>query len=262
MLLGACDADTIARPAAAPSLLEPATSPTRKLAAAVEEALAHDVPVIGVSLVLDHPRLTGRYRGYPWSAGQRPQRCAIAAPFAPEHASRRRPSPRAAGTWTGAPGGGGARRPSVRGACGGSATRDRAPRSAPGRAARHDSRAAAVAGAPPAASAAEPGDGGRNGARPRAAPLARAVAAARGRHGRPHARSAPGLRPRPAGTFPRALPGAQRRPRARSRRAQRGPAPARTHASSPPTARGAAPTRCSRSWTGNPPPPCCAGPDG
>jgi len=67
VLLGACDADTIARPAAAPSLLEPAASPTRTLAAAVEEALARDVPVVGVSLVLDHPRLTGRYRGYPWS---------------------------------------------------------------------------------------------------------------------------------------------------------------------------------------------------
>ena len=67
-LLGACDADTIASPEPAPSLLEPATSQARKLGAAVEEAVAARVPVIGVSLVLDHPRLTGRYRGYPWSA--------------------------------------------------------------------------------------------------------------------------------------------------------------------------------------------------
>lgn len=66
-LLGACGADTIASPAPATSLLEPATSPTRTLAAAVEEALMAHVPAIGVSLVLDHPRLTGRYRGYPWS---------------------------------------------------------------------------------------------------------------------------------------------------------------------------------------------------
>ena len=67
-LLGACDADTIASPQPAPSLLEPATSPARRLGAAVEEAVAARVPVVGVSLVLDHPRLTGRYRGYPWSA--------------------------------------------------------------------------------------------------------------------------------------------------------------------------------------------------
>ncbi len=67
-LLGACDADTIASPAPATSLLEPATSPTRSLAAAVEDALTPHVPCIGVSVVLDHPRLTGRYRGYPWSS--------------------------------------------------------------------------------------------------------------------------------------------------------------------------------------------------
>ncbi len=67
-LLGACDADTIASPAPATSLLEPASSPTRSLAAAVADALAPHVPCIGVSVVLDHPRLTGRYRGYPWSS--------------------------------------------------------------------------------------------------------------------------------------------------------------------------------------------------
>lgn len=68
VLLAACDADTIAGPAPAPSLLEPATSPTRSLAEAVEEAVSQRAPVAGVSLVLDHPRLTGRYRGYPSSA--------------------------------------------------------------------------------------------------------------------------------------------------------------------------------------------------
>lgn len=67
-LLAACDADTIARPAPAASLLEPAISPSGRLAASVEKAVASVTPVIGVSLVLDHPRLSGRYRGYPWSA--------------------------------------------------------------------------------------------------------------------------------------------------------------------------------------------------
>ena len=66
-LLACCDAETVARPPAAPSLLEPATSPTTRLAGAVEAALGARVPLAGVSLVLDHPRLTGRYRGYPWS---------------------------------------------------------------------------------------------------------------------------------------------------------------------------------------------------
>lgn len=67
-LLAACDADTITLSPPAPSLLEPASSPTVRLAAAIEKALSSRVPVMGVSLVLDHPRLTGRYRGYPWSA--------------------------------------------------------------------------------------------------------------------------------------------------------------------------------------------------
>lgn len=80
-LLGACDAETIASPAVSPSLLEPAASPTRALAAAVEEALAARVPVLGVSLVLDHPRLTGRYRGYPWSSDT--LRNAVQSPLRP-----------------------------------------------------------------------------------------------------------------------------------------------------------------------------------
>ena len=66
-LLGACDADTIASPPPGASLLEPTASPARALAATIEKALGAHVPVIGVSLVLDHPRLTGRYRGYPSS---------------------------------------------------------------------------------------------------------------------------------------------------------------------------------------------------
>lgn len=66
-LLAACSAEAVRAPRPAASLLEPAAWPGRSLAAAVESAVASACPVVGVSLVLDHPRLTGRYRGYPWS---------------------------------------------------------------------------------------------------------------------------------------------------------------------------------------------------
>ena len=59
------------RAATAESLLEPATAAGWALATAVEGALARSVPLVGVSLVLDHPRLEGRLRGYPWSAEAR-----------------------------------------------------------------------------------------------------------------------------------------------------------------------------------------------
>jgi Lactate racemase N-terminal domain len=63
-LVGASDAAT-ARRLTADSLLEPSSSPGWELALAVEQRLTLQVPVLGVSLTLDHPRLTGRYRGYP-----------------------------------------------------------------------------------------------------------------------------------------------------------------------------------------------------
>jgi hypothetical protein len=64
-LLAACDAATLRRVASADSLLEAAGSPTWALALRLEAALAERVALAGVSLVLDLPRLTGRYRGYP-----------------------------------------------------------------------------------------------------------------------------------------------------------------------------------------------------
>ena len=67
-LLGACAAEDIARPRPAPSLLAPSLSPTGVLAGRVAAALARQTAVTGVSIVLDHPRLSGRYRGYPSSA--------------------------------------------------------------------------------------------------------------------------------------------------------------------------------------------------
>ena len=80
-LLGACDADTIASPPPGPSLLEPSASPARALGATIEKAVTAHVPVIGASLVLDHPRLAGRYRGYPSSNDT--VRDATRSPFRP-----------------------------------------------------------------------------------------------------------------------------------------------------------------------------------
>ena len=64
-LLGACGPEP-PRAATAASLLEPATSPGWRLGTGLETMLARRVPLIGVSIVLDHPRLTGRYEGWPW----------------------------------------------------------------------------------------------------------------------------------------------------------------------------------------------------
>ncbi len=64
-LLAACDAATVRRTTPAQSLVQVAGEPVWELALAVERAIASTVPVIGVSLVLDHPRLTGRFRDYP-----------------------------------------------------------------------------------------------------------------------------------------------------------------------------------------------------
>jgi hypothetical protein len=67
-LLGACAAEAISSSPPAPSLLAPSLSPTGRLAGRIEAALARRTAVIGVSIVLDHPRLTGRHRDYPSSS--------------------------------------------------------------------------------------------------------------------------------------------------------------------------------------------------
>ena len=66
-LLSSCGADTIGFEPPASSLLAPSHSPMGELAARIATALGRTTPVIGVSLVLDHPRLTGGHRGYPSS---------------------------------------------------------------------------------------------------------------------------------------------------------------------------------------------------
>ena len=64
-LVGACAPGTV-RTAGAVSLLEVAGASGWGLAGALEAELTRAVPVVGLSLVLDHPRATGLYRGYPW----------------------------------------------------------------------------------------------------------------------------------------------------------------------------------------------------
>ena len=53
----------------AESLVQAAGEPAWGLVLAVERALASKVALTGVSLVLDHPRLTGRFRDYPHEPG-------------------------------------------------------------------------------------------------------------------------------------------------------------------------------------------------
>jgi hypothetical protein len=63
-LLAASGAD-VARAASADSLLEAHSAPGWALAVALERTLARRVPLIGASLTLDLPRLSGALRGFP-----------------------------------------------------------------------------------------------------------------------------------------------------------------------------------------------------
>ena len=67
-LVGAAGANEL-RAAGADSLLETAGSRGWQLGLALERALTARVPVIGASLVLNPPRLTGGFRGYPYEDG-------------------------------------------------------------------------------------------------------------------------------------------------------------------------------------------------
>jgi len=64
-LLSACDAATVRGVAGARSLLQASGAPEWDAALSVETALSARVALTSVSLALDHPRLTGIYRGYP-----------------------------------------------------------------------------------------------------------------------------------------------------------------------------------------------------
>ena len=65
VLIGSCDAATIRGTIGATSLLLASTSLAWKTALAIEQAIAERTPIVGVSLVLDLPRLAGTFRGYP-----------------------------------------------------------------------------------------------------------------------------------------------------------------------------------------------------
>jgi hypothetical protein len=64
-LLGAAGADAL-RAGGAYSLLETAASQGWQLGLTVERTLGRRVPLIGVSLVLNHPEISGALRGYPY----------------------------------------------------------------------------------------------------------------------------------------------------------------------------------------------------
>ena len=64
-LLAACDAATVRGSAGARSLVQASGEPVWHRLLALEAAVASRIPLLGVSLVLDHPRLTGRFRDYP-----------------------------------------------------------------------------------------------------------------------------------------------------------------------------------------------------
>jgi hypothetical protein len=68
-LLAASDAASVRGAAGARSLVQASGEPVWERLLAVEAAVASRVPLVGVSLVLDHPRLTGRFRDYPHEAG-------------------------------------------------------------------------------------------------------------------------------------------------------------------------------------------------
>jgi hypothetical protein len=64
-LVAACDAATARGTAAADSLLEAGGASEWDRALDIEDAVGRAVPVLAVSLVLDLPRLTGAFKGYP-----------------------------------------------------------------------------------------------------------------------------------------------------------------------------------------------------
>ena len=249
-LLGACGPSE-PRAAATESLLEPTGSDGWGLATSLESRLARHVPLIGVSLVLDHPRPTGRYRGWPWEE-ETVTRLARARLRRLHNASPRRRSPlgRCAGS-TGAldvfsalagP-------PSVAHAealLRGTALKGARAR----RAARRDRGAAPVGDGAPAARAPRPDRRGAHRARHRAAPVARAAP-----------RSSPGgtvvllhgLRPpfgRTSAAPYRALYEALREPGPEHLAQAETVAPRRPRRASTPIARDAPRTRCSPSPTG------------
>ena len=99
-LLGACGPQAL-RAATADSLLETASSRGWQLGLLLERTLAQRVPVLGASLVLNPPRLHGRFRGYPYEEASLRQVATsplrrfslLPSGLAPAAAGRARPRP-------------------------------------------------------------------------------------------------------------------------------------------------------------------------
>ena len=219
-LLGACGPETL-RAATAYSLLETAAARGWQLGLALERMLAARVPVIGTSLVLNPPRLLGRFRGYPYEEAS--LRHLVASPLrrylAPSARSAPQDPPRSRAR---ADGRRGLRGTTVGRSRGGSPPGDRTTLGSARAAARRDRDRDAVGAPPLPARAAEPADRGDGRTRAGAQALARLVSRRRGGNGDRAPPALASLRARDAGSVPRALPRAPRRPNgggARRRRA-------------------------------------------
>ena len=212
-LLAACDAATIRRAAAARSLVQASREPVWELALAIEAAVASRVDLLGVSLVLDHPRLAGRFRGYPHEeaalehVARSPFRRlysllpgAVRRSILSDQSRVARNDRRL-------------RRHSVGRARGGTRSGGRAPRDAPRRAARRDRRRRPLGRRTRAPRVAQPDHVGQRRAGPRAPAVARRVPGPRRRDARPRPLADALVRPRDAESVPLALRHAARRRR-------------------------------------------------
>ena len=168
VFVAAADVATNRRVVEVDSLLEAPGSQAWTLALEIEDALAARVAVAGVSLALDLPRLTGRYRGYPESdtAVERVVRSPLRTilSFAPDQVR----SDLLSGHEAPARGARRVRRDAVGGPRRGAPAGSRAPGCAPARAGGRARRRDPLARAPRPARVAEPDHDGRGRARSRA----------------------------------------------------------------------------------------------
>jgi hypothetical protein len=189
-LLGAAGADAV-RAAGAYSLLETTASQGWYLALTLERTLMRRVPLLGVSLVLNHPDLSGALRGYPYDerAAERIARSPLRFAYAglPERLRRTLVLQSLHAVYT-------------------VATALAGPPSIARRAARRDRPRDPHGDAVPAARAPEPAARGVSRPRPRAAPLARRLPRGRRRDGDPRRQVRPALRAPDAAAVPHVLP--------------------------------------------------------
>ena len=211
-LLGAAGPEAL-RAAGAYSLLETGASQGWRLGVQLERRLSDRLPVIGASLVLNQPRLTGPARGYPYDpeAIERISRSPVRRGFAPPPRLRARPraevDPRRGQRRRGL------RRPSVGGARGGAPSCGRGALGDARRPARRDRDRDPAHDAAPPARAPEPAARRLPRPRDRVTAVARLVPDRRGRHGDPAAPIPPSLLAPDPAAVPGDLPGGALRER-------------------------------------------------